>query len=831
MHGGEWPKQPEPWARTGRTFHGATNTMRDVRYALRVLRKNPGFTVAAVLTLALGIGANAAIFSIFDAMALRPVQLPGVSKALKMYQEQRGDFQRNMIGGPNLFSYPEYADYRDHNHVFAGLTAFAPEFRALADADVKPVQGQLAACNYFAVMGVIPVIGRAFLPNECAATDAGPVVVLSDAFWRSHFAADPNVVGRTMKLNRIPLTVIGVAPVGFTGTEIVASSYWVPLSMQWSLFGRADREPFQTHNDVSWLTLLGRLKPGVSESQARADLGVIAARRDTQARNRVTTLLLSEPNMFARRDMRRAIVTIGTVFLAAVGLVLLIACANIANLFLARATARQREIAVRLAIGASRAQLVRQLLVESLLIAVAGGVLGTAVSFSAARALVALLLRMPDVDLLAIHVMPDVRVFAYALLLVVVAACAFGLAPALHVTRPDLNTVLKEGAEGSGARSRLRSTLVGVQVAVSMVLLVTAGLLLRGLAHSQSVDPGFALDNTTTMSVDLRAEGYRQERAVSFHRALDGWLRTVPGVIAYSEAATAPLAGRHYFGGFGLPGETRKRPMQYDLVGRGFFASLAIPIVRGREFGASEANGRYAIVSEAAARTLWPGQDPIGKRVRGEHDYTVIGVARDAQVADLGQPHEPYLYLSAGDSDALEVGTVIVRSSAPQAMVAAALRAGALAQDPDLHLKIAPLRDNMRSYIETSRFLTAISGALAGFALLLASIGIYGTVAFSVARRTREIGIRMALGAAGRNVIGVVARDAMRTVAISAGIGLIICALVTRVLERVLFGVSTLDAAAFLGVPTVLLAVAFVATYIPARRAVRVDPMIALRAE
>ena len=805
--------------------------MRDVRYALRVLRKNPGFTTAAVLTLALGIGANAAIFSVFDAMALRPVELPGPAKALKMYQDMRGDFQRDVFGGPSLFSYPEYADYRDHNHVFTGLTAFAPEFRALVDADVKPVQGQLASCNYFAVMGVIPAIGRGFLPNECAATDAGPVVVLSDAFWRSHFAADPKVVGRTMKLNRVPLTIVGIAPAGFTGTEIVTASYWVPLSMQWALSGRTDHEPFQARDNLSWLTLIGRLKPGVSESQARADLGVIAARRDAEAKNRVTTLLLSEPNMFARRDMRDVIMKIGTVFLVAVGLVLLIACANIANLFLARATARQREIAIRLAIGASRAQLVRQLLIESLLIALAGGVLGTAVSFSSARALVAVLLRTPDIDPLAIHVMPDARIFAYALLLVVVAACAFGLVPALHATRPDLNTVLKEGSEGGGARSRLRSTFVGVQVAVSMVLLVTAGLLLRGLGHAQTVDPGFALDNTTTMTIDLRAEGYGQERAVAFHRALGGWLRAVPGVVAYSEAATAPLAGRHYFGSFGTPGVTRKRQMQYDLVSPGFFGSVAIPIVRGRDFAAAEANGQFAIVSESAARTLWPGRDPIGQMLRGEHDYTVIGVARDAQVADLGQTGEPYLYLSAGDADALEVGTIIVRSSAPQATVEAALRAGALAQDRDLHLRIAPLRDNIRSYIQMSRFLTSISGTLAAFALLLASIGIYGTVAFTVARRTREIGIRMALGAAGRNVIGIVARDAMRTVAIGGAIGLISCAFVTRVLERVLFGVSTLDAAAFLLVPLVLFAVALVASYLPARKAVGIDPMIALRAD
>ncbi|HKN65981.1 MAG TPA: ABC transporter permease, partial [Gemmatimonadaceae bacterium] len=764
-------------------------------------------------------------------MALRAVQLPGATKTLKMYQDMRGDFRRDVIGGPSLFSYPEYADYRDHNHVFTELAGFAPEFRGLVDAEVKPVEGQLASCNYFAVVGVAPIIGRGFLPNECAATDAGPVVVLSDAFWRSHFAADPTVIGRTMKLNRVPLTIIGIMPAGFTGTEIMTASYWVPLSMQWSLFGRTDKEPFQARDDLSWLTLLGRLKPGISETQARADLSVIAGRRDAEAKNRVTTLQLSEPNMFARRDMRQIIMRIGTVFLVAVGLVLLIACANIANLFLARATTRQREIAIRLAIGASRAQLVRQLLVESLLIAVAGGVLGTAVSFSSARALVAVLLRTPDIEPLAIHVMPDARVFAYALLLVVIAASAFGLVPALHATRPDLNGVLKEGADGSGSRSRLRSTFVGVQVAVSMVLLVTAGLLLRGLSHAQSVDPGFALDNTTMMTVNLRAEGYGPERAIAYHRALGGWLRTVPGVVAFSEAATAPLAGRHYFGDFRVAGGTRRHQMQYNLVSPGFFASVAIPIVRGRDFGAAEANGPYAIVSEAAARQLWPGRDPVGQVLQGEHDYTVIGVAHDAQVSELGQTHEPYLYLSANDRDAMEVGTVIVRSTAPAATVAEALRAGALAQDRDLHLRIAPLRDNIRSYIETSQFLTSISGTLAAFALLLASIGIYGTVAFTVARRTREIGIRMALGAAASDVIVAVARDAMRTIAIGGAIGLILCALVTRVLERVLFGVSALDPTAFMLVPAVLFGVALVATYLPAKKAVRVDPLVALRSE
>jgi len=806
--------------------------MHDVRYAGRVLRKNPGFTVGAVLTLALGIGLNTSIFSIFDAMALRPVHLPGATTALTMYQDVRGAVDRMMMGGPSLFSYPEYLDYRDHNHVFSGLTAYTPEFRALLDADVNPVGGQLTACDYFAVLSITPVLGRGFVPNECTGVDAGPVIVLSDAFWRSHFAGDRNVIGRVVKLNRVPLTVIGVAPPGFTGTEIEAASYWVPLSMQWSLAGQLDRKPIAENPDVAWLTPIGRLRAGMTTAQARADLGIIAARRDAEYQHRVTTLSVAEPNYFGRRDKRLAIIATGTVFLVAFGLVLLIVCANIANFFLARATARQREIAVRLAIGASRGQIVRQLVIESLLIAIVGCVLGMGVSLVAARSLVDFVQGLPDMRHLSLAIHPDARVFAYALLLVLISACAFGLAPALHATRPDVTAALKEGAEGTAARTRVRNTLVGLQVAVSTVLLITAGLLLRGLSHAERANPGFEVQHTMTMSVDFRAEGYTEQRAIAFGQQLEGSLHSIPGVTAVARAVTAPLGGRHYFGTFTASGAQEQHQIQYNRVTHGFFPAVGIPLVRGRDFAPAETNGDLAIVSEAAARLLWPGQDPLGKTLRGGREtFTVVGVARDAEVSELGQAHEPYLYFSPSSADALEMGTIIVHGSAPDPTIAAALLAGALSLDHDLHLKIAPLRENMRSYIEASQVLASLSAILAGAALLLASIGIYGTVAFSVARRTREIGIRMALGAQARNVVGVVARDTMKTVLIGSAVGMTLSALVTRILTRVLFGVSPLDVVAFVGVPAVLIGIAAIASYIPARRAVTVNPLIALRSE
>jgi predicted permease len=407
----------------------------------------------------------------------------------------------------------------------------------------------------------------------------------------------------------------------------------------------------------------------------------------------------------------------------------------------------------------------------------------------------------------------------------------FGLAPALQATRLDVNTTMRSGSDIGGSHSRLRNSLLGIQVGVSTVLLIAAGLLLRSVARAQSADPGFIVDHAVTMTFDLHAEAYNQQRAVAFHRELEAVLKTLPGVVAVAEANTAPLGSRHYFAQFGIPGENRRAQMQYNNVTPGFFASVGIPIIRGRDFDASDNGGRVAITTEAAARLFWPGQDPIGKTIKGDQVYSVVGVVRDAQVSELGQTHEPFLYLGAGDRDALELTSVIVRSSASEATVATALRAAALAVDRDLHFKIAPLRDNLKPYVQASRFLATLSSTLAALALLLASLGIYGTVAFVVARRRREIGIRMALGAQKEAVIALMTRQAMRPVISAALIGLAVAALVARVLQRVLFGVSTLDAVAFVGVPIVLTIVALLASYLPARRAARVDPMVALRAE
>ena len=809
--------------------------MHDLRYAIRVLKNNPGFTAAAVLTLGLGIGLNATIFSLFDALALRPLELPGRQPVVSVYQDLRG-IDRSMHGGRSLFSYAEYQAYRDRNRVFSGLAAFMPEVVTMVGADVTPVHGQLASCNYFGVLSAPIVMGRAFTPGECAADDAGPVVILSDEFWRSRFSADPTIVGRQIKLNRLPFTVIGVAGPDFHGTEIVRPSFWAPLSMEWSLFGREGRQSYLRMSDMSWLAVVGRLKDGVGMSQARADMSVIGGQIDKTEPGRITTISVGPVSLMGEPEKHRAALAVGSVFLVAVGLVLLIACANVANLFLARAIARQREMAVRLAMGASRARLVRQLLAESALIAFAGGVLGTLVALWSAGAITRFIGTDPTDTQIGLSVTPDFRIFGYALLLTGLTALGFGLVPALQATRPDVNRSLKSGDnDPTTGGGRMRSALVGLQVATCMVLLIAAGLFLRALNRAMSVDPGWQMDGAMTMSFDLGREGYTVDRAAAFARDLDARLRALPGVTRVAEGTTTPLGGSHMLAPFSTPANPKGVVSEFARVSPEYLATVTLPVARGRDFTRADAESDLPLVilNEAAARRFWPGEDPVGRTLHGfkNTNFQVIGVVRDAELSELGKSHEPYLFISATRADAIDVNSVMVRSGAPTPALSNAMRAAALALDPDMHVSVRPLRDNVRPYVQASRLLGALSAALGGLGLLLASLGIYGTVAFTVARRTREIGIRVALGAYGSQVTRLIVRQAMRPVVVGAIVGIALCGAVSGFLAPVLFGIGGHDVVTFAGVPALLLVIAIAASYAPARRAVRVNPVEALRAD
>jgi predicted permease len=807
----------------------------DLRYAARTLRKNPGFTTVAVLAISLGIGVNTGIFTVLNGVALRPLPLPGASDIVSVYQSIRGLKSRNVHGAPSFFSWPEYKSYRDDNHVLSGLAAYSP-FLAVTLGGQQPQQlfGQLASCNYFEVLNEPPALGRAFSASDCAVAHEGAVVVLSDNLWRTTFAADPAIVGTSIVLNRQPFMVIGVAPAGFQGTEPIPAAFWAPVTMQALLERGTD---WFEKPDMSWLVLLGRTKSGVSRSQVRADMAVIAGRIDQLTPGRKTKLQIETGTFLSMPEARKYITIVGVVLLAAVGMVLLIACANVANLLLARAASRQKEIAIRLSVGASRGRLIRQLLTESMLIALLGGALGSLIAVWSFEAIMDFILsHLPHgTPPLAVGVGPDIRVLGYALLLTLITGIVFGLVPAWQASRPDVNTALKQsGIGGKSADGFLRHALVGTQVAVSMVLLIAAGLLLRGLYQAQTIDPGFEMKNVAVVSFDLRGQGYDDARAGLFQRQALDRLAALPGVDTVAEAGNSPLSDSHRGTVFSLPGQPGDYQVELNEVSPEFFSLLGIPIVRGRNLTGTEARtgAPVTIVTESTARRFWPNQDPIGKIVRmdDKSDMQVIGVAKDAQVSHLARSNETFLYLPAGPKQQVRM-QLLVHGVDGFASMAAGIRAAIHSIDHGLVVDVARLEDNLEFWRGPSRIAAILAGALGALGMLLACVGVYGVVSYAVSRRVREIGIRMTLGADAHEVRSLILRQAMRPVAIGALVGIAGCAAVSQILSGMLFGLSSHDPVAFVVVPLVLLSVALAASYIPARRATQVDPMIALRYE
>ena len=808
----------------------------DLCYAARTLRQNPGFAAVAVLAIALGIGVNAGIFTVLNGAALRSLPVPDSAKVVSVYQIFHGKIRRNTHGNQSFFSTSEYQAYRADNHVFSGLLAYSPDLMVTLGGDrPRQLYGQLTSCNYFGVLNEPPALGRAFLESDCAAPGSNAVVVLSDDLWRSAYGADPAIAGKKIILNRQLFTVAGVAPPGFQGTEPVQSAFWAPFTMQRALEQGGD---FYGDTNMSWLVLMGRSKAGVPLSQVRADLGVIAGRIDQLYPGRKTTLAIQTATLLSMPEERQLLTAAGAIILAAVGMVLLIACANVANLLLARAAGRQKEIAIRLSVGASRGRLIRQLLTESLFIALIGGALGSAVAFWSFNAIMRFVVtHLPNgVPPLGFNVGPDLRVLGYSLTLTILTGMVFGLAPALKASQPDLSTTLKSEGAGLGAKSGgfLRQALVCVQVTVCMVLLIAAGLLLRALYLAQTIDPGFEMKNVSAVSFDLRGQGYNDQRAAVFERQLMERLAALPGVDAVAQAGTTPLSDNHWGTGFTIPGESQPRQIEYNNVTPEYFSMLNIPIVRGRSFTGIETNGgaRVAIVTESAARSLWPGQDAVGKALRqeGDGEVQIVGVAKDTQVAKLGKSDTIYLYLPAGPKEQLRM-QVLVHGAAGFASISNSIQAAARAIDPDLLVDVERLEDNLENWRTPSRIVAILAGSLGALALLLAATGIYGVVSFAVSRRVKEIGIRMTLGADARSVMRLILRQAMRPVVLGAVLGIAASAGVSQVLSSMLFGMSTLDPVAFVLVPLFLMAVALLASYVPASRATRVDPMVALRYE
>jgi macrolide transport system ATP-binding/permease protein len=811
--------------------------VQDVRFGVRMLWRSPGLTIAAVVAIALGIGVNVGIFSVLNGLALRSLPVPRAGELVSVNQvfQYHGRGDRFIHNNGGWFSWPEYLDYRDHNQVFSGLLAYEPSVEAtLREGDVRQLLGTAASCNYFDLLLEHPAQGRGFVGSDCAGPNA--VVVVSDDLWRGKFASDPSLVGKKIVLNQTVYTVIGIAPPGFKGAEPIPSAFWVPVTMQEALEPGTER---LSQDNMSWLAVLGRTRPGVTMQEVRADLAVIAGRIDRRHAGRATALAIAAATFFSSPEERSFLIPAASVVLAAFALVLLIACANVANLLLARASVRQREIALRLSMGAGRWRLVRQLLTESLLLSLTGGTLGSVFAFwSFTRLTQFVTSRLPtDFPPAAVDVAPDLRVLLYAFLLSLLTGIAFGLIPALRSSRLDLNSVIKaDGAAfGSGGKSArfLLNTLVGSQIAVCMVLLLTAGLLLRGLYSAQTVDPGFEIKGAATIFLDLRQQGLDPAHATGFMQQFRERIEGLPGVAEVAQAETAPLS--HDFSGshFAVSGHTGLVGIEYNHVSPTYFSLLGIPIVRGRNFNSTETHQASGIiVNESTARRLWPGEDPLEKSLREVtgREYSVIGVAKDAQVSHLGERNTNYLYFPAGPEDDSR-SYLLVRYASNFTDVANGIRNAGRSLGPGLSIDVGRLEDYLEVWRAPSRIVAALAGALAGLALLLSSIGVYGMVSYSVTRSVREIGIRMALGADGAKVMRHVLWQAMRPVLIGGTVGVALSAAVSGVLSSMMFGLSTHDPIAFICVPLFLLAVALFATFIPGRRAMRVDPVVALRCE
>jgi macrolide transport system ATP-binding/permease protein len=810
----------------------------DVRYGLRTFRSSPTFTAVAVLTLGLGIGVNAGIFAVLNGVLFRDLPVQDAHELVSISQTVQGG-QFTTTSGGDTFTISDYRAYLERAQTLSGVVAHSePRETTIGGETPLEVFGMIVSCNYFAVLQQPPALGRGLTAQDCE-PDADPVVVLGHTVWTTTFAADPAIVGRTIEIERQRFAVVGVAADGTYGASPFRTAYFAPLSSEPLLWPGASR--FKDDKN-RWLYLIGRRKDTAVLSQVRAELDVLAAQIDRQQPGRSTTLTIERATpMTVPSAARGAASGAAAVVMAAFGLVLLIACANVANLLLARGTARSQEIGIRLSLGASRARVVRQLLTESLLISIAGGLLGSVLALWSFQTLIALAVPSaipPEVPALALDLdfSPDYRVLWFAIVLTLATSVLFGLIPALHVSKPDVNTAIRQDAAGAGTSRRgrrLRGVLVGVQVALSMVLMIATGLLLRGLYATYTIDPGFTYRDVAFLSF-----GTDYGPGTVLNRDLMDKVAALPGVEAVAYAAQTPLGESSMGVAVRLPERQEKSDQRFaemDAVTPGYFSLLGIRIVRGRTFTEAEsanaepeARTRPVIISETTARNLWGNADPIGRTLlRDDITLHVIGVAADAQLSALGTNNPYYVYepLRSG-------GVLLVKHQAGfGATTAASLRTMVRGLDPSLAFRVLSLEENVSWWRGVSGTVTSLGAGLGVLALVLASVGIYGVVSFAVSRRYREIGIRMALGATARDVLGAILRQTMQPVATGAAIGVAGAALVSRVLSSVLFGVSPVDLIGLGGSALLVLAVALAAGVMAARPATQADPTITLRYE
>jgi putative ABC transport system permease protein len=803
-----------------------TSLFQDVRYAARTFARRPGFTLAVVLTLAVGIGANSAIFSVVNGVLLRPLPYEAQGRLVRV-------FGRYVEFGRTSFSYPDFVDLRGEATTFERIAAYASSGVTLTGVpEPERLQSAPVVGDLFGVLGVRPLLGRTFRPEE-EQYGSHRVVVLSHRLWMRRFAGDRATVGRVISLNGNPYVVVGVAPPTMRVPEF--AELWTPFAVN-----PADSPP---NRRSEFLGVIGRMKPGVSLDRARVDVAAVA-KRLAEEYPQTNANFLTETSLL-RDEVVGPIEPALIVFTAAVALVLLVACGNIANLMLARAAARAREIAVRVSLGADRRRLVRQLLTESLLLGLAGGVLGLALATWGVGALKAMrpgnIPRLNEITL-------DWRVLAFTLGVSVVTGLVFGLAPALQAARGDVPSALQAGARGvsGGALDRMRGALVAAQVAFALILLIGAGLLIKSFGRLQDVDPGFRPDNLLTFRVSLPASKYSSDttRRLLFGE-LEKRLAALPGAQSVGAVSNLPIGGDYPYITFFIEGVTERIPgVMQDAVPLSvtpdYLRTLGIRLRSGRGF--TEQDGptpaRVALVNVEMARRFWRGKNPIGSRITLGNPQnpaatwrTVVGVIENTRLETLDREPYPQMIFPAAQTDRAAMDFAI-RTSVPPASLVPAVRREVRALDRDLPVfNVKTMEDRLAEVVAQPKVNLVVLAAFAALALLIAAIGTYGVMAYAVAQRTRELGIRVALGASGERVVRLVVRQGMVPAVVGVGIGLVGAALGARLLASLLYGVGTHDVSTFAVASLALATVALAACYIPARRAARADPMVALRSE
>jgi predicted permease len=803
--------------------------LQDLRYGLRMIARAPGFTALAILALALGICANTTIFGFINGLVLRP--LTGVKDPERLVAVYTSDYSSGLYGAS---SYPDYVDFRDQADVFENLAASEEiVLNATGEFEAERLRGDVVTPNYFDVLGIRAQLGRTLQASDDQA------VMISDGFWQRRFNGDAAVVGQTVRLNAKPYRIVGVTDKSFRGLRLgLPPEFWLPITPGSDIAtgGRGDRA----------LELVGRLKPGVTVEQAQTQLTAITARL-AQAYPETNLGTLDRPNeprpVTVLRESRvepaaqTGIWRVSTLLFAAVGLVLLIACANVANLLLARASARRREIAIRLAVGASRVRLVQQLLTESLLLAFIGGVAGLIATQWTASMWPGF---FADNEANGLDLSLDWRVLAFTVGVTLITGMLFGLAPALQASRPNLVSSLKDESSQRLRRLGLRDVLVVSQLALSLVLLIGAALFVRSLQHALNFDPGFGAQNLLVASMETRGASLNKQQGQVFYEQTVEGISSLPGVQSVTLTRIAPLGGGGQRRGTELEGYQPKpnedTELNTNVIGLNYFKTMQIPLLAGRDFNAQDREGSapVVIVNEELARRYYGG-DAVGKRLRfGGPDAPfseIVGVARTASYRNLREQPLPFIYIPLGQE--YQPGmTLMVRTAGDPTALVGPLRNEMRALNKDVPVfSVQTMAERIGGQLAADRMIAVLLSVFGGSALLLAAIGIYGVMGYSVAQRTREIGIRIALGAEREDILKLIVGQGMVLVAIGAALGLALAIAATRLLKSLLFGISATDPLTYTVVLVVLIAVALLACYLPARRATKVDPLVALRYE